>query len=70
MRALNRLALAVAVLMAWASAVGLLAPHVYHDNALVTASWQGNDAVTLALAVPLLLLAAARVPPPQAIRPT
>jgi hypothetical protein len=44
----------VAVLATLSSASGLLRPGLYRDNALVTASWYGNDLVTLGLAVPLL----------------
>lgn len=59
--ALSRLATIVTVLMALASGVGLLAPGVYRDNALVCAAWFGNDLVTLVVAMPLLGVAAWRL---------
>lgn len=47
--------LVVVVLMAIASAAGLLADDLYRDNALVESGWLGNDLVTLVLAVPLMV---------------
>ena len=48
---------ATAVTMATVSAVGVFATDwLYRDNALVTATFRGQDMVTLAVAVPLLLL--------------
>lgn len=58
---LSRLATIVTMLMALASGIGLLAPRVYRDNALVRAAWFGNDVVTLVVAVPLLGVAAWRL---------
>jgi hypothetical protein len=55
--AARRLSILIAALAALASAVGLLWPSLYRDNAFVTTTWNGNDAVTLILAVPLLGLA-------------
>lgn len=52
------LSLLAAVLMAVASAAGLLRPGLYRDNALVTAGWHGNDLVTLFVAAPLLAASA------------
>src|SRR5689334_20342185 len=49
------LASAIAVLAAVASAGGLLIHRLYRDNTWVTAAWHGNDLVTLAAAVPLLI---------------
>ena len=40
-----------------ASAGGLLLKGIYRDNAFVTTTWLGNDAVTLFLAVPILVIA-------------
>jgi len=48
------LSVAVAMLMAFQAAVGLLVPSVYRDVGWVTAAWYGNDLVTLFVAVPLL----------------
>jgi hypothetical protein len=39
-----------------ASAGGLFIKGLYRDNAFVTTTWLGNDAVTLFLAVPILIL--------------
>jgi len=53
----------VGVLMALQAALGLLFPGSYRDVEWITLTWFGNDLVTLALAVPLLLgsaLAASR----------
>jgi hypothetical protein len=43
--------------MVLASGAGLFAPALYRDNALVVASWSGNDLVTLFVATPLLIVA-------------
>jgi len=45
----------IVILALVASAGGLLIDGLYRDNALVTAGWFGNDLVTLAVAVPLLV---------------
>lgn len=47
----------IAVFSALALAGGLFFKGVYRDNAFVTTTWLGNDAVTLFLAVPILLAA-------------
>lgn len=47
----------IAILAALASAGGLLCKGLYRDNAFVTTTWLGNDAVTLFLAVPILVAA-------------
>lgn len=47
-----------AVLMVVAAGAGSLVPELYRDNALVRASWLGNDLVTLFLAAPVLIGAA------------
>jgi len=49
-----RLSVLIAVLMALMSSAGLFAHEVYQDDALVAASWYGNDLVTLVVATPLL----------------
>lgn len=46
-----------AALIAVAAVAGLTADGIYHDNALVTASWRGTDVVSLVVAVPLLVVA-------------
>lgn len=51
------LSIFIAILAAFASAGGLLLDNLYHDNAFVTTTWLGNDAVTLFLAVPILVAA-------------
>ena len=43
--------------MILASGAGLLFHDLYRDNALVAASWYGNDLVTLVVATPLLVVA-------------
>jgi hypothetical protein len=48
----------VSVLMATASALGLLAGGIYRDNDLVRSGWVGNDLATLLIAVPVLTAAA------------
>ena len=45
----------IAVLATFASAGGLMLEDLYRDNALVRTTWLGNDAVTLFLAVPILV---------------
>ncbi len=49
------LSIIIAILAAIASAGGLLLHGLYRDNAFVTTTWLGNDAVTLFLAVPILV---------------
>ena len=51
------LSILIAILAAIASAGGLLLDNLYRDNAFVTTTWLGNDAVTLFLAVPILVAA-------------
>jgi hypothetical protein len=54
------LALAVAVLAAVAAISGLVAPQLYRDPALIREGWIANDAVTLLLALPVLVASARR----------
>jgi hypothetical protein len=49
------LSILIAILAAIVSAGGLLLDGLYRDNAFVTTTWLGNDAVTLFLAVPILV---------------
>jgi len=51
------LAMVLTLLTGAAAAAGLLAGGLYRDNLLVRAGWQGNDVVTLTLAVPLMSMA-------------
>lgn len=51
------LSIFIAILAAFASAGGLLLDGLYRDNAFVKTTWLGNDAVTLFLAVPILVAA-------------
>jgi hypothetical protein len=51
------LSVAIAVLALVASAGGLLLEDLYRDNAFVQTTWLGNDAVTLFLALPILVAA-------------
>ncbi len=51
------LSVIISILAAIASAGGLLLKGLYRDNAFVTTTWLGNDAVTLFLAVPILVAA-------------
>lgn len=44
------------VLAIVAAAGGLFIENLYRDNSFVTAVWQGNDLVTLVVAVPLLIV--------------
>lgn len=46
----------ITVLAAAASAGGLFFPGLYRDNALIVNAWRGNDFVTLAVAVPGLMV--------------
>lgn len=48
------LSILIAILAAIASVGGLLLDGLYRDNAFVTTTWLGNDAITLFLAVPIL----------------
>jgi len=50
------LSILITILAAFASAGGLLLHGLYRDNAFVTTTWLGNDAITLFLAVPILVL--------------
>jgi hypothetical protein len=47
----------IVLLAVFASAGGLLFRSVYRDNAFVKTTWLGNDAVTLFVAVPILVAA-------------
>lgn len=49
------LSILIAILAAIASAGGLLLDGLYRDNAFVTTTWLGNDAITLFLVVPILI---------------
>ena len=49
------LSIIIAILATIASAGGLLLNGLYRDNAFVATTWLGNDAVTLFLAVPILV---------------
>jgi hypothetical protein len=51
------LSLVICLLAAIASAGGLLIKELYRDNAFVKAAWFTNDIITLAVAVPLLIIA-------------
>ncbi len=51
------LSVLIAVLATIAAAGGLLLDGLYRDNEFVTTTWLGNDAVTLFLAVPILVAA-------------
>ena len=51
----QNLSIAIAALMAIASAFGLFASGTYHDNDWARSGFRGNDLVSLAFAVPLLL---------------
>lgn len=51
------LTILIAVLAVFASAGGLLLDDMYRDNAFVKTTWLGNDAVTLFVAVPILITA-------------
>lgn len=56
-KAVTILSILVAALATFASAGGLLLNGLYRDNAFVTTTWLGNDAITLFLAVPILVAA-------------
>ena len=47
----------IAILAALTSIGGLLRPDLYRDNLFVKTTWLGNDAVTLFIAVPILIAA-------------
>ena len=51
------LSILIAIFATIASAGGLLLDGLYRDNAFVTTTWLGNDAITLFLAVPILIAA-------------
>ena len=53
----GRLPVVLAVLMAAQAAAGLAVPGLYRDTGWIRAAWVGNDAVTLLVAVPLLVTA-------------
>lgn len=55
--ATGRLPAVLAVLMAVQAAAGLAVPGLYRDAGWIRAGWVGNDAVTLLVAVPLLVAA-------------
>ena len=55
LRVAQNLSIAVAALMAIASVLGLFASGTYHDNDWARSGFRGNDLVSLALAVPLVL---------------
>lgn len=50
------LSILITILAAITSLGGLLRPDLYRDNAFVRTTWLGNDAVTLFLGVPILVL--------------
>ena len=56
-RSVTILSILIAVLATIASAGGLLLDNLYRDNVFVTTTWLGNDAITLFLAVPILVVA-------------
>jgi hypothetical protein len=68
MRVPVRLTMVLAGLMAAQAVTGIAAPGEYRDAAWITATWFGNDWLTFAIAVPLLLagLAGARRGSPRA----
>lgn len=51
------LSIIIAILAIVASLGGFLIPDLYQDNNFVTSLWKGNDLVTLAVAVPMLVTA-------------
>lgn len=55
-----KLTIFVALGAAFASASGLFSDNLYRDNSFIISALQGNDLVTLFLAVPLLLVSAWR----------
>jgi hypothetical protein len=54
-RTADALTVALAATQMAAALPGLLMPSLYRDNLLVASGWRGNDAVTLLVAVPLLV---------------
>jgi hypothetical protein len=50
------LSVIIAILAGIASAGGIFVKNLYRDNSLVSAAYQGNDIVTLFLAVPLMII--------------
>jgi hypothetical protein len=56
-KSLYLLSVLIAILMAVASAGGLFIDGLYRDNILVTSSFRGNDLVSLAVALPMLVAA-------------
>jgi hypothetical protein len=54
-RTADALTVALAMTQVAAALPGLLMPSLYRDNLLVASGWRGNDAVTLLVAVPLLV---------------
>jgi hypothetical protein len=55
----RKLTLTLAALMTLQSLTGLIAPEQYRDVQWVTATWFGNDWLTLVVAVPVLLMSSA-----------
>lgn len=55
-RMIYRLSNAIIILAATASLGGLLLPDLYRDNTTYTTIWKANDAVTLFVVLPLLIL--------------
>ena len=51
------LSFAIAALATIASVGGLWLEGLYHDNLFVTSAWKGNDAITLFVAIPILIVA-------------
>lgn len=47
----------IAILAAFTSIGGLFLPNMYRDNSFVKTTWLGNDAVTLFIAIPILIAA-------------
>ena len=56
-RTAKQLSTAIVVLAALTSSSGLLFRGLYRDNDFVSTTWLGNDAITLFLAVPILIVA-------------
>lgn len=56
-RRLATASMALAVLMASQAVLGLMVRRAYRDNERIVALWLGNDAITLAVAIPLLVVA-------------
>ena len=57
LKPVTTLSVLIAIFAVIASVGGLLLDNLYRDNAFVTTTWLGNDAVTLFLAVPILVAA-------------